>query len=74
MICIGREMHDDIGSALTTILYLNDDLKIKSKEDDNKIADKIAATATGVVDKMNEIIWSMNRQYDTLDDLIAYTR
>lgn len=71
---IGREMHDDIGSALTTILYLSDDLKIKSKEDDNKIADKIAATATGVVDKMNEIIWSMNRQYDTLDDLIAYTR
>jgi len=71
---IGREMHDDIGSALTTILYLSDDLKVKSKEDDNKIADKIATTATGVVDKMNEIIWSMNRQYDTLDDLIAYTR
>jgi two-component system, NarL family, sensor kinase len=71
---IGREMHDDIGSALTTILYLSDDLKEKSKEGENKIADKIASTATGVVDKMNEIIWSMNRQYDTLDDLIVYTR
>jgi signal transduction histidine kinase len=71
---IAREMHDDIGSALTTILYLSDDLKEKSKEDENKIADKIASTATGVVDKMNEIIWSMNRQYDTLDDLIVYTR
>jgi len=71
---IGREMHDDIGSALTTILYLTDDLKAKSKEDENKIPDKIAATASGVVDKMNEIIWSMNREYDTLDDLIVYTR
>ena len=71
---IAREMHDDIGSALTTILYLSDDLKEKSKDDQNKIADKIASTATGVVDKMNEIIWSMNRQYDTLDDLIVYTR
>jgi two-component system, NarL family, sensor kinase len=71
---IAREMHDDIGSALTTILYLSDDLKEKSQEDENKIADKIASTATGVVDKMNEIIWSMNRQYDTLDDLIVYTR
>jgi two-component system, NarL family, sensor kinase len=71
---IGREMHDDIGSALTTILYLTDDLKEKSKEGDYKIADKIASTATGLVDKMNEIIWSMNHQYDTLDDLIVYTR
>ena len=71
---IAREMHDDIGSALTTILYLSDDLKEKSKDDQNKIAEKIASTATGVVDKMNEIIWSMNRQYDTLDDLIVYTR
>lgn len=71
---IGREMHDDIGSALTTILYLSHDLKEKSKDDENKIADKIASAATGVVDKMNEIIWSMNHQYDTLDDLIVYTR
>lgn len=71
---IGREMHDDIGSALTTILYLSNDLKSKSGQPDSNIPDKIATTATGVVDKMNEIIWSMNRQYDTLDDLIAYTR
>jgi signal transduction histidine kinase len=71
---IGREMHDDIGSALTTILYLSDDLKTKSKGWDPNIVEKISSTATGIVDKMNEIIWSMNRQYDTLDDLIAYTR
>jgi len=71
---IGREMHDDIGSALTTILYLSDELKTKSKDSDPTIASKISSTATGIVDKMNEIIWSMNRQYDTLDDLVAYTR
>jgi len=71
---IGREMHDDIGSALTTILYLSDDLKAKNKDADSNIAEKISSTASGIVDNMNEIIWSMNRQYDTLDDLIAYTR
>lgn len=71
---IGREMHDDIGSALTTILYLSDDLKTKNKDSDSNIAEKISSTASGIVDNMNEIIWSMNRQYDTLDDLIAYTR
>ena len=71
---IGREMHDDIGSALTTILYLSNDLKSKSIHEAGHIADKIASSATSVVDTMNEIIWSMNRQYDTLDDLIAYSR
>lgn len=71
---IGSEMHDDIGSALTTILYLSHELKTKSKDSDPTIAYKISSTATGIVDKMNEIIWSMNRQYDTLDDLVAYTR
>jgi signal transduction histidine kinase len=71
---IGREMHDDIGSALTTILYLSDDLKTKSKGSDSSVAEKISSTVSGIVDNMNEIIWSMNHQYDTLDDLVAYTR
>jgi len=71
---IGREIHDDIGSALTTILYLSDDLKTQSRQTVMQAAEKIADTAGSVVDKMNEIIWSMNREYDTLDDLIAYTR
>jgi signal transduction histidine kinase len=71
---IGKEMHDDVGSALTTILYLSDDLKTTVDKKNQDTAGKIAATAGQVVDKMNEIIWSMNQQYDTLDDLIAYTR
>jgi signal transduction histidine kinase len=71
---IGREMHDDIGSALTTILYLSHDLKSHASAGGRQTADRIAGTAESVVDKMNEIIWSMNREYDTLDDLVAYSR
>lgn len=71
---IGREMHDDIGSALTTILYLSDDLQSENRETALHSANRISDTATAVVDKMNEIIWSMNHEYDTYDDLIAYTR
>lgn len=71
---IASEMHDDIGSALTTILYLSDDLKTQAKEAAMRSANKIAETASSVVDKMNEIIWSMNSEYDTLDDLVTYTR
>lgn len=71
---IGKEMHDDIGSALTTILYLSNDLKRQSNGNSKSTSDRIAETASTVVDKMNEIIWSMHQEYDTLDDLIAYTR
>lgn len=71
---IGKEMHDDVGAALTTILFLSDDLQSHEKGKDTHIAGKIADTAGMVVDKMNEIIWSMNCEYDTLDDLIAYSR
>ena len=71
---IAREMHDDIGSALTTILYLSDDLKTQDKEAAIYSAERITTTASSVVDKMNEIIWSMNPDYDTLNNLIAYTR
>lgn len=71
---ISREMHDDIGSALTTILYLSNDLKTQPKEQTISSADRIAANASSVVDKMNEIIWSMNADFDSLNDLIAYIR
>lgn len=71
---IGQEMHDDIGSALTTILYLTEDVKSPSTEKSFRAADRISRTASTVVDKMNEIIWSMNGAYDTVDDLIAYSR
>ena len=71
---IGREMHDDVGSALTTILYLSDELQNQDTAGRTHTVQGIAETATAVMDKMNEIIWSMNKEYDTLDDLIAYTR
>ncbi|HKI44002.1 MAG TPA: tetratricopeptide repeat protein [Balneolales bacterium] len=74
---ISAEMHDDIGSALTTIMYLCDNLKgngVPNAAGWNCTMDKITATSGKVVDKMNEIIWSMNKEYDTLDDLITYIR
>ena len=74
---ISAEMHDDIGSALTTITYLCNNLKGNGEPDVsgwNHTIDKITSTSGMVVDKMNEIIWSMNKQYDTLDDLITYIR
>ncbi|HEU5052001.1 MAG TPA: ATP-binding protein [Hanamia sp.] len=71
---IGKEMHDDIGSALTTILYHSEELNNNANGKNSKALKGITETATSVMDKMNEIIWSMNSDYDTVDDFIAYTR
>jgi signal transduction histidine kinase len=71
---IAREIHDDMGSGLTTILYLCQDLDHYNIQQNGTVAEKIAATARSLTTKMNEIIWSMNREYDTLEDLVAYIR
>jgi signal transduction histidine kinase len=72
---ISREMHDDIGSGLTSILFLSN--MLASQATGPKVAGttgRISALATDLVDKMNDIIWSMNPQNDTLDNLVAYIR
>jgi signal transduction histidine kinase len=71
---ISGEMHDDIGSGLTTILFLSNHLKENSISANETTAGKIAQYANSLIGKMNEIIWSMNTDYNTLDDLVAYIR
>ncbi len=71
---ISKEMHDDVGSGLTSILYLSDSLKESAGNSNIQTVAKISNTANSLVDKLNEIIWSMNKGFDSLDDLIFYLR
>jgi len=68
---IARELHDDMGAGLTTILYLSRQPETASA---SPSSEKIARTAAGLVDTINEIIWSMNQRYDTLEDLVTFIR
>jgi signal transduction histidine kinase len=71
---ISAEMHDDIGSGLTAILFLSSSLKSTATVRQQQACEKITRNASSLVGKMNEIIWSMNPEYDTLADLVAYLR
>jgi two-component system NarL family sensor kinase len=71
---ISKEMHDDIGAGLTTISYLTGHLTTAGSAGNSQVASKISTTANALIGKMNEIVWSMNKDYDTLDDLLAYLR
>lgn len=66
---ISREMHDDMGAGLTRMLFLS---RVMGNE--NETAKKIGATAEDLIKKMNEVIWTMNDEEDTLESLIAYIR
>lgn len=71
---ISQEIHDDIGSGLTSIRLLSEIAKTKNPGVTSKELEKISETSNILIDKMNEIIWSLNSRNDSLPDLIAYLR
>lgn len=72
---IAAEIHDDLGSGLTTIRLLS--LLAREMEDDPVKAarlDKIARSASEVMEKMADIVWVMNSRNDTLENLAHHLR
>ncbi len=72
---IASEMHDDLGSGLTTIKYLSEHV-MKSTGDGSEKNNikRIADHAKKLVINMSEIIWAMNSRNDTASDLVGYIR
>ncbi len=72
---IAAEMHDDLGSGLTTIRYLSDRALKQAKDaEESKQIKRIADHSNKLVRNMSEIIWAMNSRFDTADNLVGYLR
>jgi signal transduction histidine kinase len=71
---ISKEIHDELGSSLTSISLLTEVLKKRLDTNSNPEVSKISDTSAEMVDKMNEIIWALNTSNDTANSLIAYVR
>jgi signal transduction histidine kinase len=71
---ISADMHDELGSGMTTIRLMSEIAKNKMKENVPVEIEKISSNANDLLNKMNAIIWSMNSSNDTLDSLISYIR
>jgi signal transduction histidine kinase len=71
---ISKEIHDELGSSLTSISLLTEVLKKRLDTNSNPEVNKISDTSADMVDKMNEIIWALNTSNDTSNSLIAYVR
>jgi signal transduction histidine kinase len=71
---IAKDIHDDVGSSLTFIMMLGE----RCREDIAKPGelashtDKIVSYARATVQALDEIVWAVNPQNDTLDALVGY--
>ncbi len=72
---ISKDMHDDMGSGLSKIAIMSELLKTNLKEErETEQVEKISRTAKDLVDSMGQIVWAMNPENDTLENLTAYIR
>ncbi|HZY80217.1 MAG TPA: triple tyrosine motif-containing protein [Cyclobacteriaceae bacterium] len=71
---ISREMHDDIGAGLTRITLISEFARNKGTVGVSTELEEIAGTSRQLVSNMGEIIWSLNPENGTLDQLLAYLR
>jgi signal transduction histidine kinase len=72
---IASEMHDDLGSGLTTIRYLSDKALMQAKDTEEAAQiQRIADHSNTLVRNMSEIIWAMNSRYDDAENLMGYLR
>jgi ligand-binding sensor domain-containing protein/two-component sensor histidine kinase len=70
---ISSEMHDDIGAGLSGVRLLTEFTRSKNKtgEITNEL-DKIYQSIGDISAKMREVIWSLNTENDSLENLIYY--
>ena len=71
---ISADIHDELGSGMTTIRLMSEIAKNKMKGNIPVEIEKISNSANEVLNKMNAIVWSMNSSNDSLDSLISYIR
>ena len=73
---ISKDLHDDIGSGLSSIL-IHADILLKNGEADEKqkvLASKINQTGKEISHRLNTFIWSLNVEHNTLQDFSEYLK
>jgi signal transduction histidine kinase len=71
---ISKDLHDDIGSTLSSITVLSEVARSKMQEGQQEqsisVLGKINSYSLEMVEKMSDIVWAVNSGNDHLEDLI----
>ncbi len=69
---IASDLHDDIGSSLSSISYMSEIAKQKTdKRELEEWFNLIGERSRIIMENMNDIIWSVNPQNDTYENLLT---
>lgn len=72
---LSADMHDDVGSTLSSISLYTHSLIMQAPEDQQKFTlEKIKKNAQDVQESISDIIWSVNPNMDTMEQTIARMR
>jgi signal transduction histidine kinase len=71
---IAKDIHDDLGASLTRINLLSQSARrdMEDPQQTVKTLDQICTTARQLTRAMDEIVWAVDPQHDTLDSLASY--
>ena len=71
---IAKDIHDDLGANLTRINLLSQSVRREINRPDEAIKDveRIGDSARHMIRTMDEIVWAVDPQHDTLDSLTSY--
>ena len=68
---IARDLHDDIGSTLSSINILSKvALQSPSADGSQSSLEKIIARSAAIMEKMDDIVWTINPRNDTMEQLL----
>ncbi len=68
---ISRELHDDLGSTLSSISVYSDVAKNRAIKNvgTEEVLSKISYASRELIDKMSDIVWSLNPENETVEQL-----
>jgi len=74
---IAKDLHDDVGSALSSIALLSkiaQEEKINSRLKPDEIFSRIGDTSKRMIDLMDDIVWSVNPDNDRFENMLVRMR
>lgn len=72
---IARDIHDEIGAGLTKIKLMTRKLfKSGPSDDQPELRTKITETADELIRNLGEIVWTINPENDSLENIVAFIR
>jgi ligand-binding sensor domain-containing protein/signal transduction histidine kinase len=69
---IAKDIHDDLGASLTQITLLSDRADHEAPAELRANSRKISSTAREIAQSLDEIVWAVNPEHDTLEGLVEY--